>query len=166
MNLITLSRSTVSTQHWRYSFSCWGIQMTFCQCTSWTAQHIYRPWWQLEAKSETTQQTQQQTHTHTHKTGWHFTFRARRLRLISAVSARVCLSLLRTSIPRSFPARSTRENLPCSCRRRRRTICRTAWEREELALANVWPDVLRAHTQKTFYIYWPAAHNWHPKQFP
>lgn len=55
-------------------------------------------------------------------------------------------SLLLTSVPRSLPAKSTSENLPCSVVARllrRRTIWRTAWEREELALAEVCPDVLR-----------------------
>lgn len=70
------------------------------------------------------------------------TFSARRLRLISAVSIIVCRSLLLTSVPRSFPARSTRENLPWSSLCRLKITCRMAWERDELALANVWPDVL------------------------
>lgn len=77
------------------------------------------------------------------------TLRASRLRLISAVSTKVLRSLLLTSVPRSLPAKSTNENLPCSVvarSLRRSTICRTAWEREELELADVWPDVLR----KTF----------------
>lgn len=73
------------------------------------------------------------------------TLRASRLRLISAVSTKVLRSLLLTSVPRSLPAKSTNENLPCSVvarSLRRKTIWRTAWERDELALAEVWPDVL------------------------
>lgn len=76
------------------------------------------------------------------------TLRASRLRLISAVSTIVLRSLLRTSVPRSLPAKSTSENLPCSVvarSLRRKTIWRTAWERDELALAEVWPDVLQTH---------------------
>lgn len=79
------------------------------------------------------------------------TLRASRLRLISAVSTIVLRSLLRTSVPRSLPAKSTNENLPCSVvarSLRRKTIWRTAWERDELALAEVWPDVLRTHESR------------------
>lgn len=74
-----------------------------------------------------------------------FTLRASRLRLISAVSIKVVRSLLLTSVPRSFPAKSTNENLPCSVEARllrRKEIWRTACERDELLLAEVWPDVL------------------------
>lgn len=74
-----------------------------------------------------------------------FTLRASRLRLISAVSIKVVRSLLLTSVPRSFPAKSTNENLPCSVEvrlLRRKEIWRTACERDELLLAEVWPDVL------------------------
>lgn len=73
------------------------------------------------------------------------TLRASRLRLISAVSIKVVRSLLLTSVPRSFPAKSTNENLPCSVEARllrRKEIWRTACERDELVLAEVWPDVL------------------------
>lgn len=78
------------------------------------------------------------------------TFKARRLQLISAVSAMVCRSLLLTSVPRSLPARSTRENFPCNLSSQRRMICSTAWEREDLELAKVCPDVLQQRwcTQK------------------
>lgn len=76
------------------------------------------------------------------------TFSARRLRLISAVSTIVCRSLLLTSVPRSFPARSTRENFPWSILCRLKITCRMAWERDELALANVWPDVLEQRLKK------------------
>lgn len=84
------------------------------------------------------------------------TFRASRLRLISAVSTKVLRSLLLTSVPRSLPAKSTRENLPCSVAARslrRRTIWRTAWEREELALAEVWPDVLKSEEKGQWWFY-------------
>lgn len=74
------------------------------------------------------------------------TFRASKLRLISAVSTKVLRSLLLTSVPRSLPAKSTNENLPCKVLARslrRSAIWRMAWEREELAFAEVWPDVLK-----------------------
>lgn len=74
-----------------------------------------------------------------------FTFRASRLRLISAVSIKVVRSLLLTSVPRSFPAKSTNENFPCSVDMRllrRKEIWRTACERDELEFAEVWPEVL------------------------
>ena len=91
------------------------------------------------------------------------TFRASRLRLISAVSTKVLRSLLLTSVPRSLPAKSTSENLPCSVEvrsLRRRTIWRTAWEREELALAEVWPDVLGREEK-----YWYFSMRWfHPRE--
>ena len=72
--------------------------------------------------------------------------RASRLRLISFVSTIVARSLLPlTSAPRSLPARSMRENFPCKVLARllfRRIIWRMAWERDELAFAEVCPDVL------------------------
>lgn len=85
------------------------------------------------------------------------TLRASRLRLISAVSTKVLRSLLLTSVPRSLPAKSTSENLPCSVLARslrRRTIWRTAWEREELALAEVWPDVLKREEKGPCFSVW------------
>lgn len=71
-----------------------------------------------------------------------FTLSANRLLLISAPSRRVWRSALDVSAPLSFPARSIRENFPCIFPRRRRMIWKTAWLREEWALAAVWPDVL------------------------
>ena len=70
------------------------------------------------------------------------TLSASRLLLISAPSRRVCRSALDVSAPRSFPARSMRENLPCILPRRRRMIWNTAWLRDECALADVCPEVL------------------------
>lgn len=100
------------------------------------------------------------------------TLRASRLRLISAVSTKVLRSLLLTSVPRSLPAKSTNENLPCSVvarSLRRKTIWRTAWERDELALAEVWPDVLGTQNKEYIYkysillhIFW--AKEWHKCQ--
>lgn len=90
-----------------------------------------------------------------------FTLRASRLRLISAVSIKVVRSLLLTSVPRSFPAKSTSENFPCSVDARllrRNEICRTACERDELLFAEVWPEVL-GRWQKEKYcrgLYKPA----------
>lgn len=71
------------------------------------------------------------------------TLSASRLLLISAPSRRVCRSALDVSAPLSFPARSIRENFPCIFPRRRRMIWKTAWLREEWALADVCPDVLQ-----------------------
>lgn len=79
------------------------------------------------------------------------TFSARRLLLISAPSRRVCRSALDVSAPRSFPARSMRENLPCILPLLRRIIWNTAWLRDEWALAEVCPDVLRKTTYKNDY---------------
>ena len=47
------------------------------------------------------------------------------------------------SAPRSLPAKSTKENLPCNREfgRVRKIIWKTACEREEWALADVWPEV-------------------------
>ena len=70
------------------------------------------------------------------------TLRASKLLLISAPSKRVWRSALDVSAPRSLPARSIRENLPCILPLRRRMIWNTAWLRDEWALADVWPDVL------------------------
>lgn len=71
------------------------------------------------------------------------TLSASRLLLISAPSSRVCRSALEVSAPRSFPARSIRENFPCSFPRLRKIIWNTAWLREEWAFADVCPDVLK-----------------------
>lgn len=79
------------------------------------------------------------------------TFRARRLLLISALSMRVCRSALEVSTPRSFPARSTKENLPCSLPLARRRIWKQAWDREELVLANVCPEVLWQEREQKGY---------------
>lgn len=79
------------------------------------------------------------------------TFRARRLLLISAPSMRVCRSALEVSAPLSFPARSTKENLPCTLPLARRRIWKQAWEREELELANVCPEVLCQKRMKKGY---------------
>lgn len=86
-----------------------------------------------------------------------FTLRASRLRLISAVSIKVLRSLLLTSVPRSFPAKSTNENLPCSVEARllrRKEIWSTAWERDELLFAEVWPDVLRWQWKRKYRRSW------------
>lgn len=74
--------------------------------------------------------------------GAFLTFNASRLLLISAPSSRVCRSALDVSAPRSFPARSINENLPCIFPFLRRIIWKTAWLRDEWAFAEVWPDVL------------------------
>lgn len=71
--------------------------------------------------------------------------------LISAPSMRVCRSALEVSAPRSFPARSTKENLPCTLPLVRRRIWKQAWEREELELANVCPEVLWQRRTKKGY---------------
>lgn len=71
--------------------------------------------------------------------------------LISAPSMRVCRSALEVSAPRSFPARSTKENLPCTLPLARRRIWKQAWEREELELANVCPEVLWQRRAKERY---------------
>lgn len=70
------------------------------------------------------------------------TFRANKLLLISAPSRRVCRSALDVSAPLSLPARSMRENFPCIFPFLRRMIWKTAWLRDEWALADVCPDVL------------------------
>lgn len=71
--------------------------------------------------------------------------------MISAPSMRVCRSALEVSAPRSFPARSTKENLPCTLPLVRRRIWKQAWEREELELANVCPEVLWQRRTKKGY---------------
>lgn len=76
------------------------------------------------------------------------TFSASRLLLISAPSRRVWRSALEVSAPRSFPARSIRENLPCILSFLRSIIWNTAWLRDEWALADVCPDVLETQGQK------------------
>mmetsp|Transcript_70233 Transcript_70233/g.205956 ORF Transcript_70233/g.205956 Transcript_70233/m.205956 type:complete len:229 (-) Transcript_70233:873-1559(-) len=77
-------------------------------------------------------------------------FRASRDLLISAPSMRVCRSWSSEwSAPRSLPARSMKDTLPCSLSRPSssgrwgsfRLICRIAWEREESTLAPVTPVV-------------------------
>lgn len=78
------------------------------------------------------------------------TFSASRLLLISAPSRRVWRSALDVSAPLSFPARSIRENFPCIFPRRRRMIWNTAWLREEWALADVWPEVLKGQRKQTY----------------
>lgn len=77
-----------------------------------------------------------------------YTFSASRLLFISAASIRVCRSALDVSAPLSLPAKSTKENLPCSFPFLRRIIWKQAWEREELEFANVCPDVLEQKQQK------------------
>lgn len=64
--------------------------------------------------------------------------------LISAPSSRVCRSELIVSAPRSLPAKSIRENLPYNSEhlsRLRRIIWKTACDRDEFELADVWPAV-------------------------
>ena len=68
---------------------------------------------------------------------------------MSAPSRRVWRSALDVSAPLSFPARSMRENLPCIFPFLRRMIWNTAWLRDEWALADVCPDVLRAREQRS-----------------
>ena len=73
-------------------------------------------------------------------------FKANSDLFISAPSILVCLLAEFVSAPRSFPAKSIRENFPCKGLLlvfTLKTIWKTAWLLDEFAFALVWPDMRR-----------------------